>query len=243
MNHETLYIEYDDNRIYGQLYKPEGSSAYPLVIYSHGYGYNFEEYSMEVLANHGIAAFRFDFCGGSPYSKSTGKSTDMSVVTECRDLEAVCDTLKDYDFIDENNIFLSGNSQGGYVSTLAASRNPEYYRALYLLCPAYVIDDFGSNYSVGSGNFHFGNILLGQRYLSDAKDIDIYNCMKNYERPVTIYHGTDDTLVPISYARKAIEYFPNAKLIECHNAGHMLGYTHQSYIENNIIKSINDMIK
>lgn len=84
---------------------------YPLVIYSHGYGYNMSLIDGERLAENGIAVYEFDFCGGSPYSKSDGKSTDMSVLTQAEDLDAVIEKLSGQPFVDNDKIYLSGGSQ------------------------------------------------------------------------------------------------------------------------------------
>lgn len=43
----------------------------------------------EKMAAAGIAAFIFDYNGGGVGSKSSGKSTEMSVLTEIKDLKAV----------------------------------------------------------------------------------------------------------------------------------------------------------
>lgn len=42
----------------------------------------------------------------------------MSVFTEVDDLDAVVNILKNQNFVDKNNIFLLGQSQGGVVSTI-----------------------------------------------------------------------------------------------------------------------------
>ena len=62
----------------------------------------------------------------------------MSAMTEVDILNAVIDTLKKQDFVDEKNLFLCGMSQGGYVSTMLPPKDQRRY-ALILLCPVYVI--------------------------------------------------------------------------------------------------------
>lgn len=43
----------------------------------------------------GYVAFTFDFCGGSAMcGKSDGKTTEMSVLTETKDLKAVIEMLE-----------------------------------------------------------------------------------------------------------------------------------------------------
>ena len=210
----------------------------PFLIYSHGYGYNYEEYDLQEIARHGIAAYRFDFCGGSPDSRSDGRSTDMSVKTEATDLEAVLNTLKELSYIDLDRIYLSGNSQGSFVSTMVGISHKDEIRGMFLLCPAYVIIDFRKMYGDFQGTAQFGNMMISEKYVTDAEEYDLYNEMKNYDGQVIIYHGTRDGMAPISYSEKAIQYFPNAELYPIKGVGHMFGGRASAEIESDIIEHI-----
>ena len=60
----------------------------PLVILSHGLGSNhhiMEPYA-EFFSDSGIAAFVFDYIGGSEESLSDGNMKDMSVLAEAADI-------------------------------------------------------------------------------------------------------------------------------------------------------------
>ena len=73
------------------------------------------------LAKLGYAAYCFDFCGGSVMgSKSDGKTTDMSVLTEVADLEAVIAHIRSLPYT--GNKPLMGCSQGGFVSAITAAK-------------------------------------------------------------------------------------------------------------------------
>ena len=79
--------------IRGTEYRPIGGNL-PAAIVSHGFMANQDtvRHYARHLAEIGYAAYCFDFNGGSVMgSKSTGKTTDMSVLTEVMDLEAVID--------------------------------------------------------------------------------------------------------------------------------------------------------
>lgn len=238
-NTKEIYVQNETNRIYGVMYLPQGDGPFPLIIYSHGYAYNYEEYDLSKLAQHGIAAYRFDFCGGSVHSKSDGESTDMSVLTEASDLEAVLDEMKKLTYIDQNRIYLSGNSQGGFVSTIVGVNRKEDIDGLFLLCPGYVITEFSQMYRKIEGIERFGKMMISEKYVNDGESYDLYNEIKKYDKPVVIYHGTKDGLVPIRYSKKAVKYFPNAKLIELNGAGHSFENKTSTFIVNDIIKRIN----
>ena len=81
-----------DLTIRGTEYRPNGEKL-PIAIVCHGFMANQQtvrQYA-RVLAKTGYCAYCFDFCGGSvPLTgKSDGATTDMSVLTEVQDLEAV----------------------------------------------------------------------------------------------------------------------------------------------------------
>ena len=53
------------------------------------------------LAEMGYVAFTFDFCGGSAMcGKSDGKTTEMSVLTETKDLKAVIEYVRNLSYTD-----------------------------------------------------------------------------------------------------------------------------------------------
>lgn len=84
----------------------------PAVIFSHGFGGNYQvgmQYA-EALTEKGYVVYCFDFCGGSPDSRSDGTTLEMSVFTEQADLEAVIHMIQGQDFVDKENIFLMGTS-------------------------------------------------------------------------------------------------------------------------------------
>ena len=110
------YFKIEDQTIYGQVYCPTGEQkAYPTVVISHGFTATYASSSLDAaqLANAGIASCIFDFRGGSMSSKSSLTMLDMSVLTEVKDLETVLDAVKAFDFVDADNMFLLGKSQGG----------------------------------------------------------------------------------------------------------------------------------
>ena len=61
---------------------------------------------------------------------------------------------------------------------------------------------------------------VGKAYFEKSLDYDVYNDMKNYDGKVLIVHRTSDNIAPISYSRRAIETFKDARLKEIPGAGH-----------------------
>ena len=82
MSIERFTCKRDGLDIVGRLALPDGKTDCPLVIFSHGFGYNDKLLNLENFAENGFAACDFDFCGGSPSSESDGLTTEMSVLPE-----------------------------------------------------------------------------------------------------------------------------------------------------------------
>ncbi|HJE45625.1 alpha/beta hydrolase family protein [Levilactobacillus namurensis] len=222
-------VQVGQRQLYGELTLPDSRGPFPLVVYAHGYGYNFPLFDLKELARRGIATYFFDFGGGSPNSRSDGRSEEMSVMTESQELLAVIAQLGTRPEIDSYRIYLTGNSQGGYVATVAAATHPDWIQGMVLLCPAYVISSYAQRYfrnPFRRQKFRFGNLRISQRYYADLRHYDVFAEMHRFLKPVIIIHGDRDRMVPLQYAQRAAREFPQGHLLVASGAGHMLsGYT------------------
>lgn len=219
-------IERDRLTIWGKLYLPEAEDPLPLVICCHGFGGNYEHVKAyaEAFARNGIAAYAFDFVGGGYGSKSSGTMKEMSVLTEAADLDAVLDYMKEQPFVNPDQVFLLGASQGGFVSSYIAGMRPDDVAGLIALYPAYVLQDNAWKQTPDPENIpdtiSLMGVQLGGIYNRDAMSFDIYDVIRNYPGKVLIIHGTVDAVVPISYSERAAEVFPDAELIRYEGANH-----------------------
>lgn len=224
---KTLKCYHDGKEIYGQLYLPKDlDKKVPMVIISHGYGGNYQYSAVyaRYLVQQQIACYVFDFCGGSPDSKSSGTMTEMSVLSEKADLLSVIDMIKELDFVDQKQIYLLGESQGGFVSMLAVLERIDDIKGMILFYPALVIpDDARKKFPKGSNIPEVINHIgyqIGRNYYLGILDMDCFEAIQGFNKDVLIIHGTKDSLVPIDYSRKAKEIYPHAKLIEIDGADH-----------------------
>jgi fermentation-respiration switch protein FrsA (DUF1100 family) len=224
---EDVTVQSGKYTLRGEAYIPQDSQEKrPAIIISHGFGSGkiFETSPAISLAQAGIVSFIFDFAGGSSFGSSDGKMTEMSVLTEKADLLNIIDYVRQRADVDVNNLFLMGESQGGFVSTLAGAERPDQIKAMVLYFPAFLITE--SSYD----RFPQGQPIpdeydvirnhVGKIYDIDARKVDIYAEMKKYEKPVLILHGDKDTLVPMEYSNRAIKAFPNANLIVMKGQSH-----------------------
>lgn len=202
----------------GTEYRPEGDKL-PIAIVSHGFMAfqdTVRQYA-KALAEMGCVSFCFDFCGGSVVKgKSEGKTTDMSVLTEVKDLEAVIDYVKTLPYADVDNILLMGCSQGGFVSALTAVKRKDEIAKLILFYPALCIPDDARAGKMMFAKFdpadipemiNCGPMKLGRCYVTDVINMNPYEEIKDYSGDVLIVHGTEDKIVKLDYSKKAYEAY------------------------------------
>lgn len=224
---EETWLKNGEKSIYGTLYKADTQSEkQPIAILSHGYNGSSEynKYIAESLAMSGISVYAYDFCGGGTKCKSDGEPVDMSIITEKSDLNAVIDQVKAWDWVDNDNIFLIGESQGGCVSALTAAERTDI-NSIVLYFPAFSIieganQQFKSADDIPDTSKAFMGMTIGKKYYEDILGIDIYKEISKFENPVLLMHGTADKTVDCSYSEKANQVYKNSELIKFENAGH-----------------------
>ena len=223
---KTIYR--DNLKIVGELYIPTNDyDVFPLIILSHGFGGNMSSTRNDALAftKQGFATFVFDFIGGGFSIQSDGQMTEMSVLTEAKDLNAVIDYLLEDERISSRHIFLLGQSQGGFVSTYVAGTRDDI-RGLIGFYPAYCIKDDAleqyPNADQVPDPYQMAKMgtTLGKIYYTDVVSFDIYEVMEDIECDTVIIHGTADNVVPVRYAQRASETIPNCTYLELQGAGH-----------------------
>lgn len=184
------------DNIYGLMWKPEKEGKMPLIIYAHGFNGDHADGGgyAQVFAKHGIATYCLDFVGGNRHSYSGGDIMDMSPVTEANDLIKVLETAKTWNFVDQEKIYVFGESLGGLATVLAAGERPELIDRLILLYPSW--DE------IAIGQAIFGNadaipkeipvsddLSIGKRFYADLLEINLEKEIKKFKKPVFIAHG------------------------------------------------------
>lgn len=204
--------------IRGTELRPEGDRL-PAAIVCHGFMATqgtVRQYAM-ALAEEGYAAYIFDFCGGSAaFGKSEGKTTEMSVLTEVADLEAVIAHVRSLPYVDASRLVLAGASQGGFVSALTAAKHPDAVEKLILIYPALCIPDDARRGQMMFARFDPANIpdtflcgpmKLGRCYPEAVLRMDPFKEIAPYRGRVLLIHGTADDLVKPEYSQRAKEAY------------------------------------
>ena len=230
---KEIYCDNGDGRIYGVANIVDKNKKSPLVILSHGLSANHSSLYpyAERLVKEGYSTYAFDFPGGSNSHLPNKSSTDtfgMSVITEKDALESVLAAAKNWSFVDKEQIYLLGESQGGLVTALAGCEHSDEIAGEILLYPAFNIPDevhkaFDKLEDVPEENDINGWITVGKKYAEDVWDLDAYKLISDYKGRVIIIHGDKDDIVDVSYAEKADEVLENCEFHIINGAYHGFG--------------------
>ena len=231
INKTSFSCTRDELTIRGHIYRPAQTVKPPVIILSHGFLGNdthIVTYA-EALVKIGYVVLMFDFNGGGPESTSSGKSVDMTVLTEKADLLAVIKYAESLENIDTNNMSLVGFSQGGFVSALVAAELKNRIKNLVLFYPALCIPDDARSGKMMLMDFDPQNIppvicqdpmIIGRNYALTAQKLDPYKEISGFSGRTLIIHGTSDKAVNIEYSRKAKSVYKNLVYKEIEGADH-----------------------
>ncbi|MBP3240182.1 MAG: alpha/beta hydrolase [Oribacterium sp.] len=219
---ENLEVKKENGQtIRGIIYRPDAKGQFPVSIFSHGFGANYQQlkHHGNGYAENGIVCVFFDFCGGGMESTSDGTMLEMTVMTEAADLVAVFESVKCLSYVDSDAVYLQGESKGGFVSAIVGRAYTEDIKGLILWYPAFVIPD-DSKRRLKSGETEVFGVQLSSEYDKVATEIDVEDLQTGFGKPVLIIHGNKDDVVPIEYSRTAAANYGYATLKEVKGAGH-----------------------
>lgn len=225
---EELYINRDGRQLYGVVYIPQNAreEKMPTVIFSHGFdgSYQGSERYARILAENGYVCYRFDFSGGSTGSRSDGSTMEMSLFTEKADLESAINKIRSLAYVDSENLFLIGASQGAVVSAITGAKHSEKIRGMVLIYPAFVmVEDakrlFGSADKIPQ-SYSLMGMNVGRNYFESLLDYDVYQDIVGYDKDVLLIHGDADTIAPLTYSEQALHVYAAAELKVMPGAGH-----------------------
>ena len=132
-------------------------------------------------------------------------------------LNAVIDWVKQQDFCDPHNLFLFGESQGGFVTAITGAEHSQDVKAMVLFYPAMCIqDDMRKQFPTWEDvpdEFPFMGTTLSKAYYEGLYDYDPYAVAGQFTGHVLIVHGDRDRIVSISYGQMLAACYQNAEFV------------------------------
>lgn len=223
---KEVWIENGDRKIYGIESEAHTDTPKGVAIISHGFNgtHHFGRDYFETLNKLGYTVYTFDFPCGGIHSRSDNNTMEMSVIDEKNDLKAIVRHYLDRPDTDKDRIVLIGESQGGFVSALAAAELQDTVSSLILVYPALCIpDNWNQRYRTEEeipDTTRLWNVPMGRRFFKELRSIDVYGTITKYKGPVQIIHGSKDPIVPVSYSEEAMKRYDNAHIGVIPGASH-----------------------
>lgn len=202
--------------IFSRIFRPKDfdeSKKYPLLIMCHGFNDFSKDGNSTMVSNtvlQGLVCVTFDFCGGGTFKiRSEGKTTDMSILTEISDCEAILAEMQKISYIDTSKIALFGQSFGGMVASVVAARHNDEVAALMLQAPAIGMAGRGGYTSKEEVPevTTLNHMKVGKKFFLDAWDFDSWNEIGNYKKDVLIMYGTGDDMITPETIERASEIY------------------------------------
>ena len=226
-NPEERWIANGERNIYGIISKPRHTGRkQPVAIISHGFNgtHHYGRNYFETLNALGYQVYAFDFPCGPIHSRSDSTTMNMSVMDEKSDVKAIVHYFRQQPDVDPDGIVLIGESQGGFVTALAAAEIPDRVRAVVLVYPALCIpDNWRERYPEVAeipDTTRLWDVPMGRRFFLELRDIDVFKTIGKYQGPVLIVQGDRDAVVRMEDSRRAVETYSNARLSVIPGAGH-----------------------
>lgn len=234
-----LSISFGDRLIYGISSTSNSAPAHKhgVAIVSHGFNgtHHFARDYFNTLNSLGYEVYTFDYPDGSVYSRSGNNTMNMSVITQKEALKTIVSHFMSQENIDKDRIILIGESQGGFISGLAAAELGNNISGLILIYPAFIIaDNWNSHYpdiAAIPDTTKLWDVPLGRKFFMELRDINISEAMESYKGPVMIVQGDADVIVPLDSSIRAKKIYPDAELKIIPGAGH--GFNHEQRIISN----------
>jgi acetyl esterase/lipase len=221
-----VYARRPTGRLHLDLYLPATPAPHPLVIWIHGGGWKFGDkawmFYLRKLSRQGfaIASVQYRLSGTAKYP---------AAIDDCRDalhwLEKNGGTYR----LDTGHIFLSGASAGGQLSAFLALEAG--YPSIKAVCVLYPATDLAGFSNQNAKHGYLPDFLGGSVNEKRAEAIagSPVNHIHRNAPPFLIFHGDQDTLVPIAQSEELNQKLHAAgvesHLIVVHGKGHGFALT------------------
>ncbi len=193
--------ESDGSPQFCRVYLPGGYDArtkWPVVIQLHGYNPANPDYIRwwSVDARHGVADMEFAGHQGIIWVEPHGRGNTQYRGLGDQDVVRVIELLKQRLSVDEDRVYLRGDSMGGWGTWNVATRHPELFAAI---APVYGGSDYHSEMSEKElAKLSPVELFLHEKQSSWAMADALLNM------PILVHHGDADHTVNVDYSRYGV---------------------------------------
>lgn len=205
--------------ISGQIYVPQGSGPFPVMIMNHGY-LPIEEYrsgtdsrrESPFVASNGYVAIHPDFRNYATSDDDENAEENLTAFGWADDSLNLVDAVKrsDLPFLDKSRIGFWGHSNGGQVSMMAlvSQRAPDI-KAFVLFAPT--SPDFADNFNRWMRGRSAQAARIQARHGLPEENPTFYQNLSvgpSFKEavskgPVLLFHGTADTNTPFAWSERS----------------------------------------
>lgn len=224
---QVSMVNRNGHTLRGIVTLPDTDQKVPCVLFLHGFMSNIAGYKglntriARDLAEAGIGCARFDFYGNG---ESDGEFQDTTFTGACEDAQDLFAWLGQQSFADPRQLYLSGQSMGGYVaSSCAPVLNP---RGLLLICPGAAMW-FGCAQradavtKMGQSWFDMEGIRFEMAFNYDmARHPNPYEEAAGYQGPVFLARADDDKVADEASFLSYQACYPQAVVMTTPTGGH-----------------------
>jgi esterase/lipase len=217
-------FENHGQKLYGMLHFPEGPGPHPGVVLLHGFGghrseshFIFTKQARD-LAQHGIAAFRFDFRGSG---ESEGEFSDVTIEGEISDAITALDYLSAQPEVEAARLGVLGLSMGGAVGACVAGRDVRVKALVLWSAPGKLLDVMTKeassphrSVSTLDDGFDIGGLIVGSGFVGDVFTVNPLEEIAKFTGPTLVIQGTADQSVPPENAQVFFDTVPGEKEIK-----------------------------
>ncbi|OYD07500.1 alpha/beta hydrolase family protein [Paludifilum halophilum] len=248
----TWELGKEDRWIRGEVWSPEKSGSYPVLILSHGFkgfkDWGFFPYAARTLAQAGFAAVTFNFSmngiGEDPERfTELDKFAGNTYTREQEDLAYLLGRIRekklpDGESMDPDRIGLIGHSRGGGNSLLRALEDPNIAAvALWnSIARLNLFSDDLKQEMREHGRTFIPNARTGQQMPIDREVLEdlesnrerfnLLDRLPRFHRPLLILQGENDPAVPVETARELDRQAPQGELHILPGADHTFNAVH-----------------
>lgn len=214
---EIWYTSTDDTRIQGWIVKPpdfDASNEYPLILHIHGgphgmYNVGFS-YAYQNYAANGYVVLYTNPRGSTGYGTDFGNAIDNGYPSvDHEDLMAGVDALIDRGYINEAQMYITGCSGGGVLSSWAIGQT-DRFAAAAVRCPVINWMSFAGTADIVQWAYHRFD---GYFWENPDKWLEHSPLMHvgNVKTPVLLMTGELDLRTPMSQTE---EYYAALKVLD-----------------------------